>query len=98
MDHTLQTISYIADIGSVLVIMARRRLPRRPAPQAHGHQLYKMVCHVFHSEDVSSRALGILGDRKIKAALVLLQSSPGDTLSPASFRWSSALPAVFHPP
>lgn len=68
MDHTLQTISYIADIGSVLVIMARRRLPRRPAPQAHGHQLYKMICHVFHSEDVSSWALGILGERKTQGS------------------------------
>lgn len=57
MDHALQTISYIADIGSVLVIMARRRLARRPASQAHGHRLYKMICHVFHSDDVSSWAL-----------------------------------------
>lgn len=56
MDHALQTISYIADIGSVLVIMARRRLARRLASQAHGHRLYKMICHVFHSDDVSSRA------------------------------------------
>lgn len=54
MDHALQTISYIADIGSVLVIMARRRVARRPASQAHGQRLYKMICHVFHSDDVSS--------------------------------------------
>ncbi|XP_039734284.1 amyloid-beta A4 precursor protein-binding family A member 3 isoform X3 [Pteropus medius] len=56
MDHALQTISYIADIGSVLVIMARRRLTRRPAPEAQGRRLYKMICHVFHSEDVSGPA------------------------------------------
>lgn len=60
MDHALQTISYIADIGSVLVLMARRRLARRPASQAPSHKLYKMLCHVFHSEDVSSPAPGIL--------------------------------------
>ncbi|KAB1259720.1 Amyloid-beta A4 precursor protein-binding family A member 3 [Camelus dromedarius] len=53
MDHALQTISYIADIGSVLVLMARRRLAQRPTPQAHSRRLYKMICHVFHSEDVS---------------------------------------------
>ncbi|XP_033273398.1 amyloid-beta A4 precursor protein-binding family A member 3 isoform X2 [Orcinus orca] len=52
MDHALQTISYIADIGSILVLMARRRLARRPAPQPHSRRLYKMICHVFHSEDV----------------------------------------------
>ena len=61
MDHALQTISYIADIGNVLVLMARRRLARRPAPQAHSRQLYRMICHVFHSEDVSSPAPGVRG-------------------------------------
>ncbi|XP_010129967.1 PREDICTED: amyloid beta A4 precursor protein-binding family A member 1-like, partial [Buceros rhinoceros silvestris] len=29
MDHSLQTISYIADIGSLVVLMARRKLPRQ---------------------------------------------------------------------
>nr|XP_025875222.1 amyloid-beta A4 precursor protein-binding family A member 3 isoform X1 [Vulpes vulpes] len=53
MDHALQTISYTADIGSVLVLMARRRLARRPASQTRSRRLYKMLCHVFHSEDVS---------------------------------------------
>lgn len=53
MDHALQTISYIADIGPVLVLMARRRLARRTTPQDRQRRLYKMLCHVFHSEDVS---------------------------------------------
>lgn len=57
MDHALQTISYIADIGPVLVVMARRRMARRTTPQDRSRHLYKMLCHVFHSEDVSSRAL-----------------------------------------
>ncbi|XP_069858550.1 amyloid-beta A4 precursor protein-binding family A member 3 isoform X3 [Dipodomys merriami] len=52
MDHALQTISYIADIGPVLVLMARRRLARRPGSQDRACCLYKMICHVFHSEDV----------------------------------------------
>ncbi|XP_023099580.2 amyloid-beta A4 precursor protein-binding family A member 3 [Felis catus] len=59
MDHALQTISYIADIGNVLVLMARRRLARRPAPQAHSRQLYRMICHVFHSEDAQLIAQAI---------------------------------------
>ncbi|XP_004771462.1 amyloid-beta A4 precursor protein-binding family A member 3 [Mustela putorius furo] len=59
MDHALQTISYIADIGSVLVLMARRRLARRPASQAPSHKLYKMLCHVFHSEDAQLIAQAI---------------------------------------
>ncbi|XP_032321835.1 amyloid-beta A4 precursor protein-binding family A member 3 isoform X1 [Camelus ferus] len=59
MDHALQTISYIADIGSVLVLMARRRLAQRPTPQAHSRRLYKMICHVFHSEDAQLIAQAI---------------------------------------
>ncbi|XP_062366069.1 amyloid-beta A4 precursor protein-binding family A member 3 isoform X2 [Cinclus cinclus] len=54
MDHSLQTISYIADIGSLVVLMARRKLPRR-SEVAEEKRLYKMICHVFHSADVCIR-------------------------------------------
>ncbi|NWY06702.1 APBA1 protein, partial [Nothoprocta ornata] len=59
MDHSLQTISYIADIGSLVVLMARRKLPRR-AEAAEEKRLYKMICHVFHSADaqVIAQAIG----------------------------------------
>ncbi|XP_028351173.1 amyloid-beta A4 precursor protein-binding family A member 3 [Physeter macrocephalus] len=59
MEHALQTISYIADIGSALVLMARRRLAQRPAPQPRSRRLYKMICHVFHSEDAQLIAQAI---------------------------------------
>ncbi|XP_057628036.1 amyloid-beta A4 precursor protein-binding family A member 3-like [Chionomys nivalis] len=59
MDHALQTISYIADIGPVLVVMARRRMARRTTPQDRGRRLYKMLCHVFHSEDAQFIAQAI---------------------------------------
>ncbi|KAG8126954.1 hypothetical protein E2320_022014 [Naja naja] len=58
MDHPLQTISYIADIGNIVVLMARRKLPRR-ADASTEKQLYKMICHVFHSSDHFLRASGI---------------------------------------
>ncbi|XP_023393852.1 amyloid-beta A4 precursor protein-binding family A member 3 isoform X2 [Pteropus vampyrus] len=88
MDHALQTISYIADIGSVLVIMARRRLTRRPAPEAQGRRLYKMICHVFHSEDAQliAQAIGqaftvaysqFLRESGIDPSQVGTQQSPG---------------------
>lgn len=61
MDNALRTISYIADIGNIVVLMARRRMPRTAsqdciettpgAPEAK--KQYKMICHVFESEDVS---------------------------------------------
>lgn len=71
MDNALRTISYIADIGNIVVLMARRRMPRTAsqdciettpgAPEAK--KQYKMICHVFESEDVSfycPRLKGIL--------------------------------------
>ncbi|KAL6063147.1 hypothetical protein STEG23_037799 [Scotinomys teguina] len=59
MDHALQTISYIADIGPVLVVMARRRLARKTASQDRERRFYKMLCHVFHSEDAQLIAQAI---------------------------------------
>nr|XP_006132662.1 amyloid-beta A4 precursor protein-binding family A member 3 [Pelodiscus sinensis] len=58
MDHPLQTISYIADIGTILVVMARRKLPRR-ADASGEKRLYKMICHVFHSTDAQLIAQAI---------------------------------------
>ncbi|XP_069073793.1 amyloid-beta A4 precursor protein-binding family A member 3 [Pleurodeles waltl] len=60
MDHPLQTISYIADIGSIVVLMARRKLPRRAEDTPGEKRLYKMICHVFHSSDaqVIAQAIG----------------------------------------
>ncbi|XP_074424718.1 amyloid-beta A4 precursor protein-binding family A member 1-like isoform X5 [Larus michahellis] len=59
MDHPLRTISYIADIGNIVVLMARRRMPRSNSrdnveashPSQDGKKQYKMICHVFESED-----------------------------------------------
>lgn len=62
MDHALRTISYIADIGNIVVLMARRRMPRSASQDCiettpgaqEGKKQYKMICHVFESEDVSN--------------------------------------------
>lgn len=59
MDHALQTISYIADIGHLLVLMARRRLARSAGRRDRERPVYKMVCHVFHSEDAQLIAQAI---------------------------------------
>lgn len=61
MDNALRTISYIADIGSIVVLMARRRMPRTASQDCiettpgapEPKKQYKMICHVFESEDVS---------------------------------------------
>ncbi|XP_062279265.1 amyloid-beta A4 precursor protein-binding family A member 2 [Scomber scombrus] len=67
MDNALRTISYIADIGNIVVLMARRRMPRMAsqdciettpgAPEAK--KQYKMICHVFESEDAQLIAQSI---------------------------------------
>lgn len=65
MDHPLRTISYIADIGNIVVLMARRRMPRPDSqesveasdPGQDSKRQYKMICHVFESEDVSQTAV-----------------------------------------
>ncbi|MGH0121473.1 UNVERIFIED_CONTAM: hypothetical protein FKN15_023771 [Acipenser sinensis] len=70
MDHSLQSISYIADIGSILVLMARRKLPGRSAAEGEGEgegeascspaqKKCCMICHAFHSEDAQLIAQAI---------------------------------------
>ncbi|XP_076387140.1 uncharacterized protein LOC100882469 isoform X5 [Megachile rotundata] len=52
MDHALRTISYIADIGDVVVLMARRRfVPHEMEEAPKINRTPKMICHVFESEE-----------------------------------------------
>lgn len=61
MDSALPTISYIADIGSIVVLMARRRMSQAsseefsesPDSGSEGKSQYQMICYIFESEDVS---------------------------------------------
>lgn len=63
MDSALRTISYIADIGSIVVLMARRHTPEASPEDFHeypdsaneGTGQHMMICYVFDSEDVSIR-------------------------------------------
>ena len=53
MDHALRSISYIADIGELVVIMARRRILPQDGEEAQViGTTPKMICHVFESEEV----------------------------------------------
>uniref|UniRef100_A0A8C9VVE2 Amyloid-beta A4 precursor protein-binding family A member 3 n=1 Tax=Scleropages formosus TaxID=113540 RepID=A0A8C9VVE2_SCLFO len=67
MDHPLQMISYIADIGSIVVLMARRKPVGKKgmdgSPQSDSPGPRKnccMICHVFSSEDaqIIAQAIG----------------------------------------
>ncbi|KAL6469312.1 hypothetical protein MHYP_G00228360 [Metynnis hypsauchen] len=64
MDHPLQMISYIADIGSVVVLMARRKpAVHKPSDTAASTSAAPrkcwMICHVFSSEDAQTIAQAI---------------------------------------
>uniref|UniRef100_A0A672S6G9 Amyloid-beta A4 precursor protein-binding family A member 3 n=1 Tax=Sinocyclocheilus grahami TaxID=75366 RepID=A0A672S6G9_SINGR len=66
MDNALRTISYIADIGDVVVLMARRRLSNSSSLDCtdsglstESRKQYRMMCYVFESEDAQRRAQSI---------------------------------------
>uniref|UniRef100_A0A665TVT3 Amyloid-beta A4 precursor protein-binding family A member 1-like n=1 Tax=Echeneis naucrates TaxID=173247 RepID=A0A665TVT3_ECHNA len=72
MDLPLRTISYIADIGNMVVLMARGKMVRSRSAQANldhaaeqttmshdDRRLYRMICHVFESEDAQLIAQSI---------------------------------------
>ncbi len=52
MDHSLRSISYIADIGDLVVLMAKRRqFPNNTNDETVKRQ-QKLICHVFESDEV----------------------------------------------
>ncbi|XP_026095049.1 amyloid-beta A4 precursor protein-binding family A member 2-like [Carassius auratus] len=66
MDNALRTISYIADIGEVVVLMARRRLSNASSLDCtdsglgtESRKQYRMMCYVFESEDAQLIAQSI---------------------------------------
>ncbi|XP_025078100.1 uncharacterized protein LOC112554521 [Pomacea canaliculata] len=60
MDHSLRTISYIADIGDILVIMARRRILTSPDETLmRRRRQAKILCHVFESDEAQLIAQSI---------------------------------------
>ena len=60
MDHPLRTISYIADIGNVVVLMARR-LTQSSSPDGDEtiRKTPKIICHVFESVEAGFIAQSI---------------------------------------
>ncbi|XP_060529602.1 amyloid-beta A4 precursor protein-binding family A member 2-like [Cylas formicarius] len=60
MDHALRTISYIADIGDLVVLMARRRfVPHEMEDAPKINRTPKMICYVFESEEAQFIAQSI---------------------------------------
>ncbi|XP_061836759.2 amyloid-beta A4 precursor protein-binding family A member 1-like [Nerophis lumbriciformis] len=72
MDLPLRTISYIADIGNMVVLMARGKMVRSRSAQESlnntaeqssmsndDRRVYRMICHVFESEDAQLIAQSI---------------------------------------
>ena len=55
MDHSLRSISYIADIGNLVVLMAKRRAisnsSNSDSEACAIKRQVKMICHVFESDE-----------------------------------------------
>lgn len=62
MDHALRSISYIADIDNILVVMAKRSLVATSASSSSGEEQtssslpnapkQKLICHIFETDEV----------------------------------------------
>ncbi|XP_037536708.1 amyloid-beta A4 precursor protein-binding family A member 1-like [Nematolebias whitei] len=67
LDQPLRTISYIADVGSSVVLMARKRLSQQDSqenaetsePSQDHKRQYKMICHLFESDNAQLIAQSI---------------------------------------
>ena len=61
MDHSLRSISYIADIGNLVVLMAKRRSINTGVSDENCSikRQVKMICHVFESEEAQVVAQSI---------------------------------------
>lgn len=60
MDHPLRTISYIADIADLVVLMARRVSQASPdEPENSIRRMPKLICHVFESDEAQFIAQSI---------------------------------------
>ncbi|CRK91206.1 CLUMA_CG004889, isoform A [Clunio marinus] len=65
MDHELKSISYIADIGNLVVLMARRKLPQTIPSNNDDvvgntkQRKPKLICHIFESSEAQIIAQSI---------------------------------------
>ncbi|VDO32228.1 unnamed protein product [Onchocerca flexuosa] len=59
MDHALRTISYIADIGDLVVLMARRMSQSSKEEESFSISTPRVICHVFESDEASFIAQSI---------------------------------------
>ena len=64
MDHSLRSISYIADIGNLVVLMAKRKQitsdeASSSSSSSSAKRQTKMICHVFESEEAQIVAQSI---------------------------------------
>ncbi len=89
MDHSLRSISYIADIGDLLVIMARRRmLPNEGEDVQVIGATPKMICHVFESEEVKGGETRVdRTKREQNSFLFIFRPSSSRSRSARPSRW-----------
>lgn len=75
MDHALRSISYIADIDSVLVIMAKRNMMTSSSTEESSTSAastqQKLICHIFETDEVCLHVI-LLVDLVFRSEILLV--------------------------
>lgn len=84
MDHSLRTISYIADIGDAIVLIVRKKSTTTPSDASGtgdviGRPVSKISCHVFESQDSHTITKSISQAFQVAYTELLKANGAGDS-------------------
>lgn len=81
MDHSLRTISYIADIGDAIVLIVRKKSNPNDAISELGRPISKISCHVFESSESHTITKSISQAFQVAYTELLKANGSNDTSS-----------------
>lgn len=81
MDHSLRTISYIADIGDAIVLIVRKKNSSSDVTSESGRPNSKISCHVFESIESHTITKSISQAFQVAYTELLKANGTGDTSS-----------------
>lgn len=81
MDHSLRTISYIADIGDAIVLIVRKKSTNSDATNELGRSMSRISCHVFESSESHTITKSISQAFQVAYTELLKANGAGDASS-----------------
>lgn len=81
MDHSIKTISYIADIGDAIVLFVRKKSNSNDTTSETGRPISKVSCHVFESSESHTITKSISQAFQVAYTEMLKATGTGDTSS-----------------